>query len=134
ANEEANRSRREVLLLHQMGELLQSCATLDDAFSVFQSVVGQFFPEDAGAVYVIAASRNLAEPVVIWGFPPGQSGSAGFPPDECWDLRRGRAPFAAGESAGLGCQPAAARPRAAALSLPQRAPGDAVRASAKSAP
>jgi PAS domain S-box-containing protein len=74
--------------LAQMGELLQTCITEDEA----QNIVGQFartfFPDQSGAVCIIKASRNLVETVASWG--AGISFEPIFAPDHCWALRRGR--------------------------------------------
>jgi diguanylate cyclase (GGDEF)-like protein len=126
ANDEANRSRREVYLLHQMGELLQSCATLEEAYSVFRAIVGQFFPDDTGAVYVIADSRNIVEAMVTWGPRPPDNGSAVFAPDECWSLRRGRPHYVEGQTAGLVCKHLPTPLPCASLCVPLVAHGEAL--------
>lgn len=79
---------REVSLLNQMGELLQACFSLDQAYGVLGGVVHQFFPGRAGSVLVFNESRDLVEEVAAWGQPSGHTPS--FAPDECWALRGGR--------------------------------------------
>lgn len=79
---------REVSLLNQMGELLQACFSLDQAYGVLGGVVHQFFPGRAGSVLVFNESRDLVEEVAAWGQPAGHTPS--FAPDECWALRGGR--------------------------------------------
>lgn len=116
ANEDANERRKEVLLLHEMGELLQSCATLDEAYAIFRSKIGRFFPEDAGAVYVIGASRKLVETVATWG--PAAARRDVFIPDECWALRRGRVHLVEDTSVGLACKHLPSPPPAATMCVP----------------
>jgi diguanylate cyclase (GGDEF)-like protein/PAS domain S-box-containing protein len=124
SNEDANQRRKEVLLLHQMGELLQSCATLDEAYAVFRSMIGRFFPEDAGAVYVIGASRDAVEPVATWG--PAAAENRVFSPDECWALRRGRVHLVEDTSVGLVCRHLPSPPPPAAMCVPLVAHGEAL--------
>jgi diguanylate cyclase (GGDEF)-like protein len=75
-------------LLAQMGELLQSCESLDEAYAVIAGVAEPLFAGDAGALYALASSRTSTEAVAAWGSPPPTR--AVFPPTECWALRRSR--------------------------------------------
>ena len=75
-------------LLAQMGELLESCQSLDEAYSVVARIAEPLFAGDAGAVYALAASGAVAEAVAAWGNPP--PARSVFQPTDCWALRRGR--------------------------------------------
>jgi diguanylate cyclase (GGDEF)-like protein len=79
----------EVNLLNQTSELLQACLTPEEAYAVIGQMVGQFFPEEGGAVLVIGASRDGVRSVAAWGAPMSK-GRQSFALDECWALRRGR--------------------------------------------
>ena len=79
----------EVSLLNQMSELLQACLTPEEAYAVVGQMVGQFFPEEAGAVLVMSTSRDGVRAVAGWGSPLSR-GRQSFGLDECWALRRGR--------------------------------------------
>lgn len=79
---------REVSLLNQMGELLQACFSLDQAYGVLGGVIHQFFPGRSGSVLVFNESRDLVEEVAAWGQAAGHNSS--FHPDDCWALRGGR--------------------------------------------
>ncbi len=79
---------RELQLLSEMGGLLQSCNTMDEAYVAIAGSVEPRFPNWAGALYMIGASRNLVEVVTQWG-PPLWSDRV-FNPADCWALRRGR--------------------------------------------
>jgi diguanylate cyclase (GGDEF)-like protein/PAS domain S-box-containing protein len=79
---------REMSLLAQMGELLESCQTLDEAYAVIAGIAGPLFPGDAGALYALASSRTAAEAVATWGSPPPMRSV--FHPTDCWALRRSR--------------------------------------------
>ncbi|HEY7601318.1 MAG TPA: diguanylate cyclase [Methylomirabilota bacterium] len=79
----------EVELLRQLSELLQACATPDEAHAVMGQLCGRLFPDAAGAVLVTPASRDGLWAVATWG-PPLATGRERFQLDDCWALRRGR--------------------------------------------
>jgi GAF domain-containing protein len=80
---------REVELLRQLTELLQACATPDEAYGVMGQLCGRLFPDAAGAVLVTSPSRDGLWVVAAWG-PPLGGGRERFQVDDCWALRRGR--------------------------------------------
>jgi diguanylate cyclase (GGDEF)-like protein len=71
-----------------MGELLESCQSLDEAYAVIAGIAEPLFAGDAGAVYALASSGAAVEVVAAWGNPPPKRDV--FPPVDCWALRRGR--------------------------------------------
>jgi len=95
ANEELKRHAdeleqhgREMALLAQMGELLESCESLDEAYTVIARIAEPLFAGDAGAVYALASSGSVVEAVAAWGSPPPTRSV--FSATDCWALRRGR--------------------------------------------
>ena len=80
---------REVELLRQLSELLQACATPEEAHAVMGQLCGRLFPDASGAVLVTPASRSGLWAVAVWG-PPLAGGRERFQLDDCWALRRGR--------------------------------------------
>ena len=80
---------REVELLRQLSELLQACATPDEAHAVMGQLCGRLFPDAAGQVLVTPASRDGLWAAAVWG-PPLAGGRERFQLDDCWALRRGR--------------------------------------------
>jgi len=86
--DELEQRGREMSLLAQMGELLESCQTLDEAYSVIAGIAEGLFAGDAGALYALAPSRTAAEAVATWGSPPPMRSV--FHPADCWALRRSR--------------------------------------------
>jgi diguanylate cyclase (GGDEF)-like protein/PAS domain S-box-containing protein len=86
--EELEQRGREMSLLAQMGELLESCQSLDEAYMVVARVAEPLFEGDAGAIYALTSSGTVAEAVATWGSPPPTRSV--FQPIECWALRRGR--------------------------------------------
>ena len=80
---------REVELLRQLSELLQACATPDEAHGVMGQLCSRLFPDVSGAVLITPASRDGLWAVAVWG-PPFAGGRERFQLDDCWALRRGR--------------------------------------------
>ncbi len=79
---------RELTLFNEMGDMLQSCATLEEAHAVVIEFARQLFPEHCGALYQLNPLRNLVEVVATWGEQPPEE--VEFGPQACWALRRGR--------------------------------------------
>jgi len=92
---------RQTALLNEMGELLQSCLTTEEAYAAIGAFTPRLFPSESGALGVLGPSRNLVEIVVSWGDPPPTDQL--FPPDRCWALRRGRAYRVEAPGPGLVC-------------------------------
>lgn len=86
--EELEQAGREMALLAQMGELLESCQSLDEAYAVVARVAEPLFVGDSGALYSLASSGAAVEAVAAWGNPPPRG--TVFHPTDCWALRRGR--------------------------------------------
>lgn len=84
---------RQLVLLGEMGEMLQSCRNLEEAHDVIMRSLNRLF-SGAGALYRLSASQTMLERVVSWG---QVRSSEVFVPDECWGLRRGR-PHVAGDT------------------------------------
>src|SRR5262249_5342780 len=79
----------QMTLLTEMGDLLQGCGTMQEAFGVVtQSLRKLFSASTAGAVFILKSSRDSAESKVAWGRQPVSEPF--FAPDECWALRRGQ--------------------------------------------
>jgi diguanylate cyclase (GGDEF)-like protein/PAS domain S-box-containing protein len=82
---------REAKLLNDMGELLQSCHSIEDAYDVIGQFGERMFEQQSGALYIINNSRNLMEMVTSWGVQEDYMiGERVSKPDDCWALRRGR--------------------------------------------
>jgi diguanylate cyclase (GGDEF)-like protein len=74
--------------LNELAELLQSCHNTAEAYTIISQRMRQFFPDEAGALAVVSASRNMVEMVSSWGEPPRCERV--FAPADCWALRRGQ--------------------------------------------
>ena len=85
---------RQTVLLCDMNDLLQSCTSEAEAWSVIARAAEQLFPACSGALFVNCASRNMLEAATVWGaLPPAR---LVFAPDECWAQRRGQPYLALG--------------------------------------
>lgn len=85
---ELEHRNREIGLLSDMDNMLQSSLTLEEAYTTITYFGEKLFPEDAGAVYLFRASRNILEMVATWGKP--LFSEKFFAPEECIALRRGQ--------------------------------------------
>lgn len=93
--------KREMSLLSEMGDLLQTCRTLQEANDVILRSLRHLFPTESGALYMLMASRNLVERTVTWGSSPPEEHL--FPPDDCWALRKGQVHRVDDSDSGLIC-------------------------------
>ena len=85
---------RQSVLLCDMNDLLQSCTSEAEAWSIVARTAEQLFPACSGALFVNCASRNMLEAATVWGaLPPAR---LIFAPDECWAQRRGQPHLALG--------------------------------------
>ncbi len=79
---------RETAQLTKLGDLLQSCETSEEAYSVITQAAGPLYAGDSGVLYELSGSRTVVEQVAAWG--ENSSSLSVFAPSECWALRRGR--------------------------------------------
>lgn len=85
---ELEQRNREAALLDRMGDLLQSCLSVDEVHSVIAHSARLLFPNGSGCLFMLAPSKNTLEAVAIWGdVAPSDRILA---PEECWALRQGR--------------------------------------------
>jgi len=99
---ELGRRNREASFLNEMGELLQTCLTVEQAYQVISHSARRLFPEQAGALYVLDQARDVLETAASWGEldPVG----AGLDGQECWALRRRRSRVEGDEDSGPPCR------------------------------
>jgi diguanylate cyclase (GGDEF)-like protein len=84
---ELERSNTEMRLIKRLADRLQSCSTIDDAYSVATKSCAALLSTFSGSISVRQASRDVLDRKVSWGqaFGPDTFASA-----DCWALRRGR--------------------------------------------
>jgi diguanylate cyclase (GGDEF)-like protein/PAS domain S-box-containing protein len=123
---EREQRNREIVLLSELGGLLQTCDSTGEAYEVISRQGRKLFPDLSGAVYRISASRTDLELVSSWGESGPIAGADLFRPEDCWGLRLGRDHFVEDPGVDLICRHVveAAPPRY--LCVPMMALGEAL--------
>ena len=80
---------REVALLHDLGQLLQSASDEEEAYRVVARLVPALVPGTSGALYTLNNSRNELLRRATFG-APDREGPEHCAPASCWGLRTGR--------------------------------------------
>ena len=122
-NELENRSR-EISLLNEMGDLLQTCMTADEACAVAVRLARQLLPGSSGAICLFAEAAGLLEAQAVWG--DLSTGEAMFAPQECWGLRRGRPHVVSNPEVGPVCAHVRRPLEGVSLCVPMMAQGEAL--------
>jgi diguanylate cyclase (GGDEF)-like protein/PAS domain S-box-containing protein len=123
--EELQMQTNQMTLLSEMGDLLQCCATTEEAYSVISQSVKKLFPAPTcGMLYAFKSSRNALESVAIWG--ESRSSELVFVPDKCWALRRGRPHWSDPVAQGIPCAHLTNPAEATYLCVPMVGQGDTV--------
>ncbi|MBD1904339.1 diguanylate cyclase [Funiculus sociatus GB2-A5] len=94
---------REIALLGEMSDILQTCLSIEEAYSAIAGLVQPLFPNFSGGVFVINSSKQIVEAVATWGDSTFTSQLL-FTPNECWALRRGRSHLFECDHRGLHCK------------------------------
>jgi len=82
------RRNRKATILAGMGNFLQSCLTVAEAYQVAGDAAARLFPDEPGALFIYAAAVDRLEPAAAWGTWP--AAPPAFAPGDCWSLRRGQ--------------------------------------------
>ena len=85
--DEQLRLAREVKLLGELNEWLQSSRSLDELFDMVSKFITHILPNAEGSVYVYSNSRDVLDGWASWN---GGDHKDHIHPDSCWGLRRGR--------------------------------------------
>lgn len=99
---ELEQHNSETYLLSQMVDLLQTSLQFEELYLIISQFAAKLFPNDSGTLFIFRSSRNLVEPVTVWG--PSENNFAGFHPDECWALRRGQINIVSSITTGQVCK------------------------------
>ena len=102
ATELADRRRRGAAL-DRFQTLLVSSNSLEELYDVVARLCRELFPGSSGAVYRIAASRNLADRVAKWNWPEAANGRV-LEPQECRAIRTGQPYFLSSDSLEVPCR------------------------------
>ena len=112
-----------LMRLAELGNLLASCDTSDEAYVVLGRAAREMYGELSGAVYLYGASRNVVELVTSWGALPV---AKTFPPADCWALRRGRPHHVSVSGPELACRHTNEGDKSSAMCVPMLAEGEAL--------
>jgi diguanylate cyclase (GGDEF)-like protein/PAS domain S-box-containing protein len=115
---------KEMELIREMGDMLQTCPTAEEAYAVMAHWAEQLFNDRPGALCMISSSRNVVEPVAVWGEPA--LGEPVFGPEDCWALRTGRLHRVDRKRSRLICHHLSELPGESALCVPMMAHGEAL--------
>jgi len=114
--EELQLRAQDMRLLNEIGDHLQACHSVQEAYAVLAQYGGSLFPDEPGALCMLSEGHNLVECVAAWGTPP--PAEEVFTPDDCWALRRGRPHVVEGPDARLVCRHVGTPPPAAYVCVP----------------
>ncbi len=81
------RLSREVRLLSELNEWLQSSRSLEELFDMVSAFMSRLLANCAGSIYVYSNSRDVLDGACSWN---GGELHAHIKPESCWGLRRGR--------------------------------------------
>ncbi len=122
--DELQQHNNKMILLNEMGDLLQSCSMIEEAYTIIGQFGERLFLEESGALYMINNSQNIVETSVVWGKHPPEQDT--FALDQCWALRRGRFHLLNEGGLELLCPHLKARPPLAALCIPMIAQAETI--------
>jgi len=114
----------ELTYLTEMGELIQACMTMDEAFAVSARFLKKIFPNEGGAVFLSGKSVNIVEAVVIWG--ESLEGELVFSRDECWAFRKGHTHIIVESGSGDICRHLKNKDVKSYICIPMMAQGNAI--------
>ena len=106
----------ELSVVGEMGELLQSCRSVNEAYKIIGRSIRQLFPGEAGSLCVMNAARDHVEAVLNWGVISTSDGY--FVPDDCWGLRRNRMHVVSDPEVDLVCQHVTVTEASGSMCLP----------------
>ncbi len=121
---ELEQRNREMSLLSEMGSLLQSCLTAEEAYTIITEFARQSFPAESGTVCVLETVQNLVQAVAFWG--EFTACERVFARDDCWALRRGRAHWVENVRSPLLCQHISHPVLGSYICMPMMARGEAL--------
>ncbi len=117
---ESEELARESKVLSELGDSLQSCQTVEEAYRMCASALPEILGFRPGALCILNSSRDLVESVATWN--DCSTTEPVFHPDDCWALRRGK-PYA-GLSSSLPCSHVHASVARSYLCVPIAAQGE----------
>jgi diguanylate cyclase (GGDEF)-like protein/PAS domain S-box-containing protein len=89
--DELEQRNQEMSLLGKMSDFLQTCLTVEDAYSALATLVQPMFLGSAGGVFVLETTKNQLEAVATWG--TSLPSKLTFSLSDCWAVRRRHSRF-----------------------------------------
>ena len=117
------RRNQEANLLNELGDLLQSCYSPEEAQAAIAQYVEKLFPTESGALCMLN-DRGLVEAIAGWGMHSDSEQIFGT--EDCWALRRGQIHVVPDPKQGLRCEHCGPDPKGPYLCVPMMARGAAV--------
>jgi diguanylate cyclase (GGDEF)-like protein/PAS domain S-box-containing protein len=111
---------RESRELSELGDSLQSCQKVEEAYRMSQNALSGILGQRPGVLFILNPSRDLVESVATWN--NCSTTEPVFHPDDCWALRRGK-PYGVPRSS-LPCSHVRASGAANYLCVPLAAQGE----------
>jgi diguanylate cyclase (GGDEF)-like protein/PAS domain S-box-containing protein len=99
---EMARSGRQLALVSEMGDMLQSAVDNEEAYAVVAAFAADLFVGTSGVIYRPASSRVVLNAGAEWG--DGPPAAPTLTATDCWALRRGRPHRSSGTHGALGCR------------------------------
>jgi diguanylate cyclase (GGDEF)-like protein/PAS domain S-box-containing protein len=99
--DELEKRNKETSLLNEMGDMLQSCLSLDEAYKVVGRYTELLFSDQAGAIYIFNPERSSLQKTIYWGDVIDSVDE--FDPEDCWGIRLGHAHEMTGSKNSLLC-------------------------------
>jgi diguanylate cyclase (GGDEF)-like protein len=93
---------REVQILSEVGDMLQSCLSTEEAYPVISIHGPRLLPGSSGALYIHDPKKDMYAMVTTWGSSP--PGTPVFRAEDCWALRRGKVHALGDPATGLPCR------------------------------
>jgi diguanylate cyclase (GGDEF)-like protein len=117
------RHDREMTLVNEMGDMLQTCLTGAEANDVISRYGRQLFASASGAVFTARPSVSVFEPTASWG---ADAVASPLQRDECWALRRSRVYAVEDAEGGPTCPHVGLAPAHGYVCVPMMAQGEAL--------
>ncbi|MHB1316164.1 MAG: PAS domain S-box protein [Christensenellales bacterium] len=114
----------EMNLLSEMEGQIQICDNIEEVCAISAQYLRKICRDSHGAIYIINASKNLAEAVEIWGEPVFTEQV--FLPANCWATRRSRPHLVNKDNPGLRCEHITGPNDGQYLCVPMMAQGEIV--------
>lgn len=115
---------RESQLLNKLGDFLQSCQSLKEAFTTLSRHITPLLPDTSGALILLSDSEDSLQKVAEWG--ETQTSETDFEPEECWGMRRGTAHYVTPEGTEPVCSHVQRVEAGGSLCIPMQALGETI--------